>query len=152
MRLTRNRDEKQESEGYIPKVVFTKRTIDEYSEDLENWEIVETKCFDMPKAEQLKVQTISAEEDQSLKLKISQQSLCLNVDSRQNQKVDIESLIGKKAKIYTKDGMFEMANSSGYTNRTDIGEITELEYEYTLAGADLSKIEKIKIGKYTFLL
>lgn len=137
-----------EFEGFIPKIEFTKRTIDEYSSELDDWKIVETKHFDMPKAEHLKVRHILAEEDKSLKLKISQQSLYLYADSKKNKEVDIPNLKDKKAKIYTKDGVFELEGSWGYSEEENVS----VEKEYTLAGADLSQIEKIEIGEYTFKL
>lgn len=137
----------------IPQIEITKRTIDsaKWSDNLEYWNIVGTKKFDMPKAEHLETKIIPSEEDETLKLRVSQQSIRLYADSKQNEKVDIIKLQRKNynAKIYTKDGEFELNSKIGYYD--DVG-VKSVEYEYILGGADLSQIEKIKIGKYTFVL
>lgn len=73
------------------------------------------------------------------------------MDSTQNRGVNISELASEMAKIYTKDRVFEIDCSSGHYE-SDEEEFYSVENEYTLGGADLSKIEKIKIGMYTFHL
>ena len=158
-----------------PQIAFTKRMNDNWTDSLEEWEIVGKEYFDMPKAEHLETRIIQAKEDKNVKLKVTQQSLLLYVDSTQNRGVNILELRNEKAKIYakdkifgidgisvldtensvsqssTKDRVFEIDSSSGYYEDGDEG-FYSVENEYTLGGADLSKIEKIEIGKYTFEL
>lgn len=134
-----------------PQIAFTKRTNDNWTDPLEEWEIVGKEYFDMPKAEHLETRIIQAKEDKNVKLKVTQQSVLLYVDSTQNRGVNILELRDEKAKIYTKDMVFEIGSSSGYYEDGDEG-FYSVENEYTLGGADLSKIEKIEIGKYTFEL
>ena len=135
-----------------PQIEFTKRTNDNWTDPLEDWEIEKKKCFVMPKAERLETQTIQAEENKTIKLKVSQQSLVFCVDNLQIGIDDFYKLIREKAKLYTKDKVISLDYSEAYYNDGTNGELQSINKIWLLGGADLSKIEKIKIGMYTFHL
>lgn len=128
-----------------PKIEFTKRISDEW-DDLEDWYIEKERYFDMPKMEKLETQTIQAEENKVVKLKISQQSLVLCAD---NMQISLEDFHKLEAKLYTKKGIISLDSAEASYNTHD-GKIENLEMTWHLAGVDLSLIEKIEIGEYTF--
>lgn len=128
-----------------PKIEFTKRISDEW-DDLEDWYIEKERYFDMPKMEKLETQTIQAKENKAVKIKISQQSLVLCAD---NMQISLEDFHKLEAKLYTKKGIISLDSSEASYNTHD-GKIQNLEMTWHLAGVDLSLIEKIEIGEYTF--
>lgn len=133
-----------------PQIEFTKRINDNWTDPLEDWKIEKKKCFVMPKAERLETQTIQAEENKTIKLKVSQQSLVFCVDNLQIGIDDFYKLIREKAKLYTKDKVISLDYSEAYYNDGTNGELQSINKIWLLGGADLSKIEKIEIGEYTF--
>lgn len=129
-----------------PKIEFTKRVGDKWEKSLEDWYIEKERYFDMSKMEKLETQTIQAEENKVVKIKISQQSLVLCADNVQSRE---EYYKLEEAKLYTKNGILSL-DSQEASSEIHNGKIQNLTMTWHLAGVDLSLIEKIEIGEYTF--
>lgn len=156
----------KENKKITPKIRFQKKSGEEWYKDYEDWTLVDEKIFDMPEGEHLKMKTIRAKEDSTVKLKMSKQSIQFRLNSMESKKwkgYDYKSLQNTDAEVYTEDGEVihlpstwgEAGNLERYDEKGTFHGMYKDEYEiecnYMLGGANLSKIKKVVIGPFTFL-
>lgn len=127
-----------------PVLVFTNKEGTDWSRAYDGWKTLEEKTFDFPEAEHIETKTIKAEENKNVTIHLSQQSIEYQIVCYDDEKKRYLEL----AKIYTTDGKVIEVGSVASQYKEYDSSVVSCHHE--LGGVDLSKIDKIEIGEYTF--